>query len=299
MRSRVSKITGLWRGFPLLLPVLCLAALLALRPLPALAQDQAIVIVVDGVSFVNILLPSNPDMPEHYLEGALREIIQEYGIGGIDDGDLISLAWYPQDPVSTSTEAVRDLVALLARESRRAVEENKKLILIAHSWGTFLANAALGYATNDPVEGGSELDRMGGLDLWLALGSPLGHRQVLFNPTEGLLAYYLDYVKNVLQADLGRVPPPQGIQRIVNYWAWGDIISGPLAGTEWLGPLAVEDHAVDLEMEGYEQLLIRRTSASTVVWHYYDSLMSRGFIDNANLRRTVADLIKETLGRVD
>ncbi len=280
----------------LLLPVLVLAVLIVLNPMTVRAQGQAIVIVVDGVSFTNILLVSDPDLPEHYLEGALWEIIEEYKIKGIDREDLISLDWYPQDPLIATGPAIEALAGILARESKRAQEEDKKLILVAHSWGTFLANAALGYATNEQPEGGPEFDRMGPLDLFIAMGSPLGHQQVSFNPTEYLLTSFVDHVKNLVQEERGLVQVPKGIQSIVNYWAWGDIISGPLSNTAWLAGLVVDDHIVDLEMEGYEQFLLRRNSANTVVWHYYDSLMSGGFINNDKLRRAVAEEITEALG---
>ena len=225
----------------------------------------------------------------------MKEIVEEYGIRGIEEEDIISLNWYPQDPLISSVSGILDLAALLARESERARDQDKKLILVAHSWGTFLANAALGYATNDPLGGGREFERMGSLDLFVPLGSPLGHQQIALSPAEYFLTAYVDHVKELVEEELGQVQVPQGIGRIVNYWAWGDIISGPLSGTPWLAGLLVDDHVADLELEGYGPSFYRRNAVNTVVWHYYDSLMERGFINNDRLRRAVAELIEETL----
>jgi len=256
------------------------------------AGGGVVIVTVDGMSFINAILPWDPDPQDFYLRTALREIIQEHGLG-LDPEDVWGLDWYPQDPVQDSAAAILDLAAMMDRAGRRAVEEGKAFILIGHSWGTFLLNAALGLTTNPDPEANPVLNPIQPPDLIVTLGSPLGIRQLPDLPAERVVESYVDLVRGQAEAELGPIPVASPGGRWVNFWAWGDVVSGPLAGSAWTGDLPVEDLAVDLELEGRQPTAIRRTVPNTFLWHDYISLRSLGPLDNSRLREAVAGLIGE------
>lgn len=259
------------------------------------AGEGALVVTVDGMSFTNAILPWDPAPQGFYLRTALREIIREQEIL-IDPGDVWGLDWYPQDPVPDSAWAIVHLAAMLDQAGRLAAEEGKAFILMAHSWGTFLLNAALGLTTNPDPAANPALTPVRTPDLIVTLGSPLGWRQVPGLPAEIVVESYVNLVRGQVEAELGTIPVAAPMGRWVNFWAWGDVISGPLAGSAWTGDLPVEDRAADLELEGRPLNLLRRTSINSIFWHDYISLRWGGLLDNGRLREAVAGLLGAQAG---
>lgn len=267
----------------------------------------ALIITVDGLSFTNTFLRPNKPLPDNdnYLETALKSMNH-----GVPNEDIKAFNWSPRDATQTK-QVIKNLREKLREYFTEAQNKGKKFIVISHSWGTFLTHLALSYesAAIEPFF----------CDLYITLGSPLGTRNELpdviipiptpfgfipiptFPIPASLMAWIEigNYVSKWLR-DLNFVScdncDPRGyprVDRYINFWARGDLLSGPLGGN--FMPLA-ENIRVD-EPPFNTVRNTERTISSTIDWHKYDSLQPGGSIDNKLLKGSVDRLIIETLHR--
>jgi len=240
-------------------------------------ESSAIIVTVDGLSFVNTLLGLNIEDDDNYLKSA----VESMNISGIPDDDIVPFTWSRD---ANNTEQELSLLRLLLRsEYQRAINEDKSFIVVAHSWGTFLSYIALSLESveQDPIY----------CDLYVTLGSPLGtsyaHEGVMY-PEEILVNNYVNQWLFLLDFDDCTNCSPL-VDRSVNYWLWGDVISGPLGSFL----LTTENIKLDLwsyEFGGYDQ----RNLLTTPIYHKYDSLQPGGIINNQVLKDMFKALIEET-----
>jgi len=247
---------------------------------PTHAESQGIIITVDGLSFVNtylgeINIPQLQEDGSDYIEAALESLCLP-----VDDEDIISFDW--SRDAGDSMQAISSLRALLRQHYNSARSQGKKFIVVSHSWGTFLAYMALSYESTvaDPIV----------CDLFITSGSPMGTyyahdglypEEIAINGYVSTWLYALDF-----QSCTNCYPRTSVF---VNYWAWGDLISGPLE--DW-APLAenikLDDHS---SADGHSY----RNIETTAVWHKYDSLQDGGAIDNWPFKLAVKGAIEQTL----
>ncbi len=255
------------------------ATILAFVPGAARAEPSpecsAYIIAVDGMSFLNSL-PGMPDMEDNigYVETALESM----GLG-LDAACIVNFDW-SRDSEKTD-EAVAELRTFLRAYYEAAQSEGKKLILVGHSWGTFLAHMALTFESNaaEPIR----------VDLVISLGSPLGsanaHQGELY-PEEAVVTFYvINWLNRLNYLDCAGCFPLA--ERYVNYWVWGDAVSGPIVN---LAP-GVEN--VQMGQTGATRLT--RNAATTAVWHIYDSLISSSVQDNSDIRAAAKEEIEAAL----
>ena len=242
-------------------------------------RSPALIVTIDGLSFVNTLLgPSGfPPIegPSNYLEPALESL----GLP-VPDDHIIPFPW--SGDAGDTNDVIPPLRTFLREQYNAAQNENAQFIVVAHSWGTFLTYIALSRESSwpDPIY----------CDLYITLGSPLGtcYAHDGYYPEESVVSGYVAFWLWRLDFDECTNCYPS-VQRCVNYWAWGDVISGPLGS---FAPFA-ENEKVDpfSETDGHAY----RNIGSTYVWHWYDSLKPDGPSDNQPLLDEVEALIQETL----
>jgi hypothetical protein len=128
--------------------------------------------------------------------------------------------------------------------------------------------------------------------LYITLGSPLGtdnahaganypEETVVINYTENWLNQY-SFCDTCLPL----------VDRWINYWAWGDVISGPLDGfMPFDESFSWTDNQIDSATAagGYAG----RNTATTVIWHKYDSLQPGGLVNNQSLLDEVQAQIED------
>ena len=250
-----------------------------------LAQSGGYIITVDGLNFVSTFTPITQQR-DSILKPSLEAM-------NIPDTTIIDMNWSPYNATTQSTAAIKELTDLLVSTSKTAAEKNKKFIVVAHSWGTFLSRIALGYASQSP--------QWQGCDLFITLGSPLGARQTGLLPVDQIadraVSAYVDRIKNVVTSDpdFGSITSPAMLGRWVNYWCWSDIISGPMIGSGWDAGSPVEDHVADEEYEGVSRSALDRSLTNVPLWHEYDSLDLDSLYDNTKLRSVVHQEILNVL----
>ncbi|MFC1965189.1 Ig-like domain-containing protein, partial [Chloroflexota bacterium] len=267
--------------FRVVILVLIISLLFTLMPFAAFTEKasaatptSAIIVTVDGLDFVNTLLLTSLVGNDKYLETALEAMDLN-----IDHDDIIPFTW-SRDAGDTEVELPR-LKNLLRESYQKAVTQNKKFIVVAHSWGTYLSYMALALESmgDNPIV----------VDLFITLSSPLGVQYahvVPFAPELIIVGYTyawtlaIDFMYNL------RTFPR--VVKAVNFWAWGDLISGPLG--YWM-PLA-ENINVD-EAHSPSNSSVNRNLLTTKYWHEYTTLQPE-HPDNQALRTSVESLINDT-----
>jgi hypothetical protein len=159
----------------------------------------------------------------------------------------ITLVPFPWDRNPWRTDAhVGALRGYLQNLAKVAGDYHKKLVVVAHSWGTVLSYLALASAQAAEAQGGQHVR----VDLLVMLSSPLATENVdyrsaalwcpvLFDPIAisacviaegGANALYDDIILFTdgwrFQQNPSFLTPRVG--SVYNYWAWNDCISGPL-----------------------------------------------------------------------
>ena len=264
-----------------------LALLLVAHEGSSAAAESAIIVTVDGLSFIDTLLSMKMNIdididPEiDYLATALA---------GIPNTQVFSLPgsqW--NGNAETTKQAVDYLRAFLRSKYNEAKSQNKKFIVVAHSWGTVLSYLALSYESkgSDPIN----------CDLYVLLGSPLGSANaphlsypavnVLTYPTEGVISIYvIEWLQRLKFSSCFNCYPHA--DRVINFWVWGDIISGPLSEFAFSTPVEDVEWATQSRNEG-------RDPFNILEWHGYDSLNTIKHPQSQNARNTIRQLIADTL----
>lgn len=236
----------------------------------SVSGSSALVVTVGGLNFVNTILNSGIVEEDRYLYKSLTSL-------GFGD-NIIFLPFHWSRNANDTEESVHDLRSFLRHHLNLAKEYGHKLIIVSHSWGTFLTYSALA--------GESAGDTPLLPDLIIALGSPLGtaearrQRGASLSIDEQIVANYVSFWLSRLGFQRS-VPVLPHVRRAVNFWAWGDVISGPLG--------AFFPGAEDVQIDG--DIFSTRDRISTSYWHYFDSLQSMPLGDNDHLRSVIRELI--------
>lgn len=260
----------------------------------SLAQSSAIIVTVDGLDFTKILgrkiildglnikldeLNCSFEDWDNYLGEVLKPVETE-------NPNLIIKPFVWERSSAYTDYYIISLRDLLREQYESAKKNNHKLIVVAHSWGTFLAYAALSSKYNnvfDPVQ----------CDLLITLGSPLGteyaNKNKIKDPFEYLVTKYINGWLDALH--LKRADNRLNVLEWYNFWNWGDIISGPIKNRE---SMVIDEEVLPAFIPGGVNKLLRNI-VSTSVWHKYNSLQPGGLINNTNLRNRIFDLIKSKL----
>jgi formylglycine-generating enzyme required for sulfatase activity len=232
---------------------------------------------IDGLEFDRIIGPGIQDnFRPSYLEPAL---INGMALG-LNSNDVIVFgkgnvdSWHG-DANYTQNIVVKELVKTLNswyNEQHEAL--HKKTIIITHSWGTVLGFLALMHSNVNP-------------DLFITLSSPLGTQNIFKstkNPLDGVVVTYVQ--KQILDTEIKianyrllhfRKYPPYVVKahdpyfgKWINYWAYGDIFSGPIKPDimfrkTYTPPARLDDKKID-------ESNTERDWKSTKIWHGITSL---------------------------
>jgi hypothetical protein len=248
------------------------------------AGEPAVIVTVDGLSFTNTLMPWNTPIDDtgHYLKTALDTMNLD-----LTDTTITAFTWSRN--ANDTLETVEDLCIFLKEKYKEAQTANKRFIIVAHSWGTVLTYLALSSQSRQVPEN----ERLY-VDLYITLGSPLGTDSAHDGsnyPEETTVINYTAFWLN--KYNFCDTCQPL-VEKWVNYWAWGDVISGPLDGfmpfTDY--PLW-EDNQVDRASftAGYPG----RNVYTTGLWHKYDSLQPGGLMDNQPLLDQVKSQLEDNV----
>jgi hypothetical protein len=245
--------------------------------------ESAIIVTVDGLSFVNTLVPGIEPIEEsnHYLKTALENMNLD-----LPDTTIVDFAW--SRDADDTVETVEDLREFLLEKYGQAQNESKRFIIVAHSWGTVLSYLALS-SQSMQVPGSEQVY----VDLYITLGSPLGtdnaHGGINY-PEETIVSNYTFNWVN--RYDFCAVCFPL-VEKWSNYWAWGDVISGPLQG---FMPFDGNSQWMDIQIDSSSSVpgYVGRNISTTVTWHLYDSLQPGGVIDNQPLLDEIKNQLEGT-----
>lgn len=292
---------------------------------PLQAQEPSVIVVtVDGLkleylfrdiarktdslpNWLDLLL--QPDaidlqntMDNPYLINNVISMIQDYA--SKNDQSVIKVISFPWDrnPEDDNTvKAVMDLRKFLAKTySDLILGTNNKLVIVSHSWGTFLAYNALKLGSTEealPIV----------CDLFITLGSPLG-TQNLQTPTrsDDIVVLYVSMKENELANHIAANPidKPQKksvVYNWINYWAWGDVLSGRISGPVYNYAASLAPNYNNIELDCHNAYLpqIYRGFLSTFSMHQYDSLNKNIPLlycgDSESVRQSVTNNILDLL----
>jgi hypothetical protein len=277
-----------------------------------LIEAAVSIFTVDGLSFAKFWPGEQPNFRPSYLKDGLLSTGDDGMNLGVRDSDIYSFGLNCYDntcgssswsgDANYSENYIGDLIDQLKYRHDVAKSLNKKFILVTHSWGTVLATIALGYLQD-------EYEVVP--DLFITLSSPLGSINntdnldetfwtydtdfSLFEPYEWIVNLisntetntvesWQNYIFGYFLIEYGDMTERMGSEmpyltfvlpkasRWINYWAMGDIISGPLNtenGLLWCptesGNSCVQDKKKDFSWTS-------RTYENTKIWHSITSL---------------------------
>jgi hypothetical protein len=242
----------------------------------------AIIVTVDGLDFNNFLIPME-DVPPH-PDSYLRPGIMSLGVS-ISENDLIPFPW------NQDARATNDYIPLLKiclRDAyKRSIDEKKKFIVISHSWGTILSYLALSYESTvqDPIKP----------DLFITLSSPLGTEFAHQKPPYYFEKLIMDYVSLwFIKLDFKSCDNcyPR-VSRWVNYWAWGDLVSGPV---DYYNIFSTN---IQVDPTTYNNNPDYRNYSTTLDWHWYTSLQNGGSKQNQPIKDQVKNEILQCLNELN
>ena len=243
-------------------------------------ESPAVIVTVDGMSFPRTLLDIYVPDPENYLEAAIEAMDLD-----VPANHVIPFVWSSNS--NETAQAVTELRQFLREQYTAAQDDDKAFVIVTHSWGGLLACAALELESqgDDPIV----------CDLLLISACPLATGHAHDPPLYELEETVIDYVQRTmapLEIDADTHFTFQ-TGRCVNYWAWSDLLSGPMVG--WVD--GVED--VKLDPFTVEDGPIRRSILTTPSWHKYSSLQNGGLLDNQPFKDRVAQTIRQALAAVE
>ncbi len=246
----------------------------------AAAPDDYYVVCVCGLSFTKTF---GLNLTESEERDYLLQSVRSLGVV-VPQSNIVLYYW--NGDAKKTPERVDELADFLAQYAAKG-----KLIVVSHSWGTVLAFLALRQVASQGIKA----------ELLITLSSPL-YALKLPVPCDfdwGVsiyTAFWLDYYGCGKQGVLC----PLEVPRWVNFWSWGDFISGPLAPVGLCS--TVEDHAVD-GSRSFSGPCHQRRISTTETWHAFTSLVedygsyfgvSGPPPYNTALRAQVRDLIDQT-----
>lgn len=265
--------------------ILAIVLFIALPVDSLYSQSRAIIVTVDGLSFkntfniINQFMGAVHDANEAYLKSALSELDLD-----IDKNDIVNFPW--NRDAKNTVNLVTKLRKFLRQNYERALEEKKKFIVVSHSWGTVLSYLALSFESqvSVPLE----------CDLFITLSSPLGTE---FVPIQSD-CIDATMISNQIQNFVSMFFKIMDFSNCVNcypkaknwynYWAHGDLISGPVKYYSFINNVRVENENTNL--------CDARSKQSTDIWHRYTNLKKLKNPDNSDLREKIEKIIKETIG---
>lgn len=155
------------------------------------------------------------------------------------------------------------LRAFLRAAHAEARTEGVRFVVVSHSWGTFLCYMALAMESTgeDPIE----------CDLFITLSCPIGANNAgsITDPLDAAVSAYAEAWMEDLGFAIGGGSYPRA-KRFLNYWAWGDCISGPLAG---LAPAAAGALDVQVDIFGVRDATsLKRGIDDVRFWHEFTTL---------------------------
>lgn len=254
----------------------------------------AVIVTVDGISSQSTILGLSAglswpwDDGDNYLGTALATTsLGNYNV------ELVPFLWSRDPgwaPLGNTFWEVRELRDLLREQYDLAVSQGKKFIVVAHSWGTVLSYCAL----SDLSQGDNPVQ----CDLYITLSSPLGTyfaHDNLFPEEITINGFSNEWLATLSIDPFGDWVGYPLTDKHINYWAWGDVISGPL--NPFLGDVVDINVDTDDQEDGNDERNFTTTlydSASTG-WHQFTTLQAGGNMDNQSLKDSVEDLIMHTL----
>jgi hypothetical protein len=238
---------------------------------------------VTGLSFLNTFIglateiidvdPINIDSRIPYLQTHLRDMFDS-----TDDTANYDIYWFewtgnaPAETDDVLEDTGDDSLRQYLREKRtEADEKNKPLIVVSHSWGTFLSYIALALegAEADPLEA----------DLLITMGSPLGseHAHAGLYPEELVIKTFVDLIISEIGFDTDLSPK---VPAIYNFWAWGDMISGPIdlfvPSSPPVYDIRIDEGMFDLPDDQFtgstDFAWDNRQIDEMFYWHYFDAI---------------------------
>ncbi|MBN2546911.1 MAG: hypothetical protein JXB50_14010 [Spirochaetes bacterium] len=211
-------------------------------------NSKAIIVTVDGLSFANTLVMGTAVIQNSndYLKVNLKKIINSKLIRSYTwSGDAEDTAAI----LSSSDSGIRKFFLDNYQEAK---ETGKAFIVVCHSWGTFLSYVAL--SLEPTIE----------CDLFITLSSPLGTASGLPDSPEKIVRDFTDAKLAELLFDISGIAYPD-TKLFYNFWANGDLISGPLSG-KIPASLIVHDVKIDQVISDYRYI------TDAFFWHKFTAL---------------------------
>jgi hypothetical protein len=235
-------------------------------------NTNAIIVTVDGLSFVNTLVGTTIENSNNYLQTNLRNLI--------NSGSIRTFTW---------SGAAGDTAAILASSSsglrkflldnyKEARDSKKAFIVVGHSWGTFLTYIAL------------SLEPSIQCDLFITMSSPLGTSSGLPASPEQIVRDYTDARLAEISFNIPGTSYPNA-KVYYNFWANGDLISGPLSG-KIPAATSVQDVKVD------SGIADNRNVTDCYFWHKFTTTGNE-VVDSSDPNYSVYTAYLLTLGILD
>jgi len=236
-----------------------------------------IIVTVDGLDFSNFAIPIEyvPPQTASYLADALNTM----GLS-LAQNDLLPFLWN-RDARSTDQHVI-NLRSFLRSAYARATNEQKKLIVISHSWGTFLSYLALSFESTvqNPII----------CHLFITLSTPLGtyfaHQPPINWEEVPINGYVNEWLVALNFSSCDNCYPR--VDRWVNYWAWGDLISGPVSDYNLFSINTQVDPNTNNDNFDF------RNFSTTYNWHWFTSMQPGGTINNQSMK----NLVKQEINNV-
>lgn len=231
------------------------------------SQSSAVIITVDGLDFANTILNLKIPGEKNYLQKAISEINL-----GIQNLEIVSFEW---DGDAKKTDLrLKELRQLMRKYYEIAQKQNKKFIVVGHSWGTFLAYMALSFESqvSNPIE----------VELFITLSSPIGSYYAadlsgysnlstwkkILTIDNKIIGFVNQWYHALKYSECSNCYPIT--KKWINVWAWGDLISGPLS--DFIQ--SVEDYNVDENSISFGPS--KRNLLTTLKWHEFTTLTPNG-----------------------
>ncbi|MFA4918276.1 MAG: hypothetical protein WC581_03380 [Thermodesulfovibrionales bacterium] len=221
--------------------------------------DPVFIFTIDGLKFSEFNpFSGGDDLETSYLRRAILDmglLKKKSCVVSYSGSSNFTLRW---DGDANNTEKIMaDLNNTLKTYYNKATETNKKFILVTHSWGTILGQLALKY--NYDINP----------DLFITLSSPLYTLNAVSpsNAAKATQALISDFTVDKIEDTYKKLGQPSRLVgdfnfKWINYWAWGDLISGPINLTK----STFRNDRVDANYDS------ARSIDDTLDWHFVTTI---------------------------